>query len=322
VPVTDIEGARVALQGGRPAELLGLAECSWLDAKAGVYRLDDPAKAEELVKDVAGFANARGGGLLLVGFTTRRDHDAEILDGIRPAPRGLVDLDQHRKLIRERVIPSPRGVNVEFINCGADNGILVIDVPAQPEDRLPFVVPGPTRTAQVSRLSVAVPVREADATIWLPQAELQRLLAAGWRASGPREELLALMRDLRRQELERRHEVAAPVLEGHVIRSGIRVNDVETVRLEIRVMSPVTLSVLTVVLLVGSPVNQRPGPMMMEHWIEYPPPARSTVIEPGRPAHWDVYLVDEPKPFTVVVTARNEYGEKWDRLVVRVVFDF
>jgi hypothetical protein len=87
-------------------------------------------------------------------------------------------------------------------------------------------------------------------------------------------------------------------------------------------MSPVTLSVLTVVLLVGSPVNQRPDPMMMEHWIEYPPPARSTVIEPGRPAHWDVYLVDEPKPFTVVVTARNEDGEKWDRLVVRVVFDF
>jgi len=41
------------------------------------------------------------------------------------------------------------------------------------------------------------------------------------------------LRDLRRQELQRRHEVAAPVLEGHVIRSGIRVNDVETVRLEI-----------------------------------------------------------------------------------------
>jgi hypothetical protein len=50
-PVTDIEDA--ALHGSRPAELLSLAGCSWLDAKGGVYRLDDPAKAEEIVKDVA-----------------------------------------------------------------------------------------------------------------------------------------------------------------------------------------------------------------------------------------------------------------------------
>jgi hypothetical protein len=72
-----------------PAELLGLAECGWLDVKAGVYRLDDPIKAEELVKDVAGFANANAktGGLVLVGFGTRKEYDGEILDEIRLAAR-------------------------------------------------------------------------------------------------------------------------------------------------------------------------------------------------------------------------------------------
>jgi hypothetical protein len=170
--------------------LLGLAECGWLDAKDGVYQLDDPVKSEELVKDVAGFANARTGGLVVVGFSTRKEHQ-EVVDALRPVPRALVDMDRCRKLIRERVIPPPRGVSGEWIDCGDDKGVLAIDVPAQPVACLPYVVPGPTRTANVSRVSVAVPVREADATPWLPQPEIQRLLAAGWAATGgPSEEFL------------------------------------------------------------------------------------------------------------------------------------
>ncbi len=190
--VSDIDGARAALRAGKPRELLGVAECSWLDAKGGIYQLDDPAGAEELVKDVAGFANARTGGLVLVGFSTKKQHDGEILDAVRPVPRTQVDLDRYRKLIRERVIPPPRGVDVDWIDCGSGSGVLVIDVPAQPVACLPYVVPGPTRTAKVSRMSVAVPVREGDATPWLPQAELQRLLAAGWTATGgPSDQLLS-----------------------------------------------------------------------------------------------------------------------------------
>lgn len=79
-----------------------------------------------------------------------------------------------------------------WIDCGNDSGVLVIDVPAQPSACLPYVVPGPARAAAAGSVSVAVPVREADATPWLPQAEIQRLLAAGWTATGgPSEEFLA-----------------------------------------------------------------------------------------------------------------------------------
>ncbi len=192
VPIADVDSARAALRTKKLEELLGLVECGWLDAKSGVYKLDDPAGAEELAKDVAGFANSTTGGLLLVGFSTQKQGDCEVLDSVRPVPRNLVDLDRHRKLIRERVIPPPRDVNVEWIDCGSGKGILVIDVPAQPPARLPHVVPGPTKSTEVSRLSVAVPVREADATAWLPQAEIQRLLAAGWTATGgPSDEFLS-----------------------------------------------------------------------------------------------------------------------------------
>jgi hypothetical protein len=196
VSVKDIDGVRTALQANELTELTGLAECAWLDVKEGVYQLEAPGGAEELVKDVAAFANAPSGGLLLVGFSTVREHDQEIIAALRPVPRDLVDTDRYRKLIRERVMPPPRGLNVAWIDCGDGTGVLVIDVPAQPPARLPHVVPGPSRTTKVSKLSVAVPVREADGTHWLPQPELQRLLAAGWTATGgPSEEVLSSLID-------------------------------------------------------------------------------------------------------------------------------
>src|ERR1035441_5821682 len=138
-------------------ELIGLAECAWLDVKKGVYELDTPAGAEELVKDVAAFANAPSDGLLVVGFSTVKEHGEEIIAAHRPVPRDLVDTDQHRKLIRERIMPPPRGLAVDWIDSGDSKGVLVIDVPAQPSARLPHVVPGPSRTVHVSKLSVAVP---------------------------------------------------------------------------------------------------------------------------------------------------------------------
>jgi len=55
VPVKDIDGVRAALRDNQLIELIGLAECAWLDVKEGVYQLEDPAGAEELVKDAAAF---------------------------------------------------------------------------------------------------------------------------------------------------------------------------------------------------------------------------------------------------------------------------
>ena len=151
--------------------------------KEGVYILDHPEGAEELLKDVAGFANSQVGGLLLVGFSTRVENGEEIVDQIRPVPRELVDLDRHRKLL-ERIIPTPLYVTVDWIDRGDDKGILVIDVPAQPPACLPYLVPGPARTCRDSRLAAALPVRDGDRTRWLVPEDLQRLVAPGWVQKG------------------------------------------------------------------------------------------------------------------------------------------
>lgn len=189
---TSLTSAREALRNSDPSALLGLREGSWLDAKAGIYDLKSPAGVEELAKDVAAFSNSLYGGLIVIGIGARVDDQGEVLDKLKPVPRSAVDLDRHRKLIRERVTPAPRQVTVEWIDLGNEQGVLFIDIPAQPRACLPYVVAAPTgKNGQVNPSTVAVPIREADGTHWLPRSEVHRLLAAGWlQAGGPSEEAL------------------------------------------------------------------------------------------------------------------------------------
>lgn len=179
----SLDAAREALGAGEPERLVGLAECSWLDVKNGVYDLGSAHGAEELLKDVAAFANARDGGLVLVGFSTTLAHDQEVIDEVRPVPRNRVSLDRHRKLL-DRLVPVPLHVSVSWLDCGDEKGILVIDVPAQPPACLPVLVPGSARTGSGGNQGGAVPVRDGDRTRWLTVADMQRLLAAGWSQNG------------------------------------------------------------------------------------------------------------------------------------------
>jgi hypothetical protein len=193
MPSSSLDSVRELVRAGQPEGLVGLAECSWLDVKSEVYVLDRPHGAEELLKDVAAFANAQDGGILLVGFTTRKENDQEVIDQVRPVPRAVVDLDRYRKLL-DRIIPVPLYVSVDWIDRGGGKGILVIDVPVQPPVSLPFVVPGPARTGKDSQQAGAVPVRDGDRTRWLTVADMQRLLAAGWSQKGGHSE--EVLRDL------------------------------------------------------------------------------------------------------------------------------
>ncbi|MGW0764470.1 AlbA family DNA-binding domain-containing protein [Streptomyces sp. NPDC002676] len=185
----NIDEARQALCEGRPEALLGLEESGWLDVKSGPYQLDKPSGKEELAKDVAGFANTSTGGLVLIGFGTKQADSVETVSTLVPVPRNQVDVDRYRKVIDERVVPVVRDLSVHWLDCGGGKGILVIDIPKQPANSLPFVIPGPTSPDSRLKKTVAVPMRRGDRIPQLPIEELQRLLAAGWAATGgPAEE--------------------------------------------------------------------------------------------------------------------------------------
>ncbi|MFD5762928.1 RNA-binding domain-containing protein [Streptomyces sp. NPDC127044] len=178
----DLEGARSALRSHMPTALLGLREGQWLDAKKAPYEPRNPTSVEELVKDVAAFANG-GGGLLVLGITTRWADGEEVLEAIAPFDRSAVDLDQLRKLIRQRVTPAPRGITVDWSDDG-QHRVAFIDIPQQVPATV-FIVAAPTgKQGKVPAHTVAVPRRDADGTHWLPRTEIQRLLSMGATAHG------------------------------------------------------------------------------------------------------------------------------------------
>ncbi|MEU1757318.1 ATP-binding protein [Micromonospora matsumotoense] len=205
-----IESARTWLLAGRLACFVGLPESAWLDVKSGPYRLDDPGGAAELAKDIAAFANG-GGGLLIVGFSTRREGGREIIEKLRPVPSGLVDLDRYRKLARERVQPHVRGLNITFISTDDDKGVLVIDVPRQHESAKPFIAD--ILEGRRGPAVVGVPIRDGDATHWLSHSDLQKLLSAGWNAlDGPRENIVLALHEAVASTLPMRDKPQVPLV--------------------------------------------------------------------------------------------------------------
>ncbi|MFI1170058.1 RNA-binding domain-containing protein [Streptomyces melanogenes] len=172
----DREAARAVLDAHNPAALLGVCEGQWLDAKSHVYNMKDPRAVEELAKDVAAFANG-GGGLLVLGISTRKEHEEEVLHDLTGIDRSTVDLDQLRKLIRERVTPPPH-VTVGW-SGSAVSGVVFIDI-VTPEPDCVYVVAAPVgKPGQPRNDTAAVPLRQADGTHWLLRPEIQRLLTAG-----------------------------------------------------------------------------------------------------------------------------------------------
>lgn len=183
VSIDDLKGALAALDAHRPDSLLGLRETQWLDTKKEPYWLTAPSVVEELAKDIAGFANG-GGGVIVIGISTRVEHGEEILDRVVGADPEAVNADQMRKLIRQRVTPFVRGIRIDWSGPPDEARVVFISVPAQAVDQL-FVVAAPVgKPGSPSQTTVAVPVRNGDGTHWLPRTEIQQLLSAGIRASG------------------------------------------------------------------------------------------------------------------------------------------
>ena len=153
-------GARDLVLGGRAGALVGAGECVWLDAKGAPYR-DDKQGAYELAKDVAAFASA-GGGLILIPATTETFDGAEVIIDVHELDVGLVNTRSWMDRIGERVYPRPAGVQVSFV--GGHRGQVLVIVPPQLEARKPFLVRGAIEGQRTLSHAITLPWRDGDRT--------------------------------------------------------------------------------------------------------------------------------------------------------------
>ena len=193
---------RNILETGEFDQLVGAVEHEQMDAKSEPYRLGDLRGKLELAKDVAGFANATGG-VIVIGARTEKSpvHFGDEIREIRPFDRRLIDIEQHHAVIGGWVYPRPDGVEVQWFAGVADptRGIVGIVIPEQSASLKPFLV---AHTVDESGRQIDIVFgyteRRRAGIEPLRIHDLQALLKAGRQQSGVNDRLDVLAEEQRR----------------------------------------------------------------------------------------------------------------------------
>ena len=167
------------VRAGFARAVVELAEGPWLEGKGKPYRLGEEAQKWELAKDVASFANAEGGGVIVIGARTERKERGDVITIVKDIPLDMIDAERYRRVIRTWVRPFVEGLEVRGIDHGDGRGVAFIHVPPQDDDLKPFVVKGILRRGRVETSYVSVPIRDGEGTAIAHVSEIQELLRAG-----------------------------------------------------------------------------------------------------------------------------------------------
>ncbi len=187
----------VTLSEGRHHDLVGAQETDQVDFKSRSYELSRDKDKQDLVADVAAFANARGG-ILVLGVETAEApaERVEMAVSFEGHQLGAVSEEQYRKVLHDRITPLVRDVRFRTFDAGSNDGaasvVTVIEIPAQPDRDKPFIVDRLVNDDD-HRISHAIgwPERSGDSTFWHPKERIQQLIATGHRFG----EQLALQND-------------------------------------------------------------------------------------------------------------------------------
>ena len=190
--VTERLGLITALQDQRFDQVEGTPESDWVDFKRTAYPTESQRPLRltergrwELCKDVAAFANASGGCLVL-GFPEVADPNlgVKVAGTLTPIEVSSVDLDHYRDVLEGGVYPVPTGIELRwFIEQGSQPpaGALLIHVPEAPER--PLVLGRIVTDPGESIHAVGVPVRNSDRVNWYPPERVHHLLRQAERMS-------------------------------------------------------------------------------------------------------------------------------------------
>jgi hypothetical protein len=165
---------------GLPDALIGCSESHWLEVKSEPYRLDDALHRLELGKDVSAIANS-GGGILTIGFATRRREGVDTITQVRPVPQALVSPERYRTVLRTVLYPRLQGIEVVYVETASERGILALRIARQPGDALPTIVigmPG-VRRRQVEGAYWGIFRRQGDDAIPIAPAAVHAALRGG-----------------------------------------------------------------------------------------------------------------------------------------------
>lgn len=131
------------LQSGDFTQLVGGLEDDHLECKSAPYNLDLEREKMELAKDVSALANADGG-MILIGVRTEQEplHQGDIIRSVGCFTQDRMDFSQYRNVLSHWVLPSIRGLRLEWHASAANRneGIVSVLIPREASRDGPYVV--------------------------------------------------------------------------------------------------------------------------------------------------------------------------------------
>jgi hypothetical protein len=176
------ESALELIRARRADLLVDQPESDWLDAKRVPYALAQDDQKYELAKDAASFANGDGG-LIVLGLATVDQGEGDVISRVLEFSLADVNPKRCRNILNRYVFPRIEGLEIVRV-AGAQQGrgVAVIVVPAQRDERKPFLVHGVLVGGDVHGEFVGIPVRSGDETAWRDLPTLHAQIRLGEQA--------------------------------------------------------------------------------------------------------------------------------------------
>ncbi len=165
------------LRGGRVDFLLGQPETDRMDFKRMGYGKTEHDKLE-FAKDVASFANADGG-VLILGVAAVKAGLTETASAITPCAPRSVSAQSYKATLHRRIHPPPERVEIFSVPQGAAGDVWIVSVPPQPEEYKPFLVHGAEIDGKLTDAYFSLVVRRGDDNLPTDPQAVHALLAAG-----------------------------------------------------------------------------------------------------------------------------------------------
>ncbi len=178
----DLSEIRAIAETGEFQKLIGEFEGRHLDAKSQPYSFTGNDTKRELAKDVAAFANADGGCIVLGAETTVSSLQAgEQISSFKPFPGVLFDPDQHHKLIDEWSYPVPKGLIINWYPDATTptSGTGVIFIPTQAIEDKPFLITRTLGDKKTTDILLGYAERRLDRTEHMSVEQLHHHLRTG-----------------------------------------------------------------------------------------------------------------------------------------------
>lgn len=180
---SDLAEIRAIVETGDFDRLVGKFEGQHLDAKAQPYLFNNGNDAKrEFAKDVAAFANASGGCIIIGAETTLSNLRAgEQITAIKPFPETIFNTDQYGKILDEWLYPVPSGLVIEWhpAKGASGSGMGVILIPMQDPQVKPFLLTRTLADKKTTEILLGYAERRLDRTDIKSVVELHHQVRTG-----------------------------------------------------------------------------------------------------------------------------------------------